>query len=94
VNTEQRTYVEKRHELSEDFPFLLFKEKLPELRLARLIVLGELDDHVKGRLQLKSTDDGFCERVPACGDRANEHLGLDRGFGTEALGLEVNAESG
>ena len=90
---EQSTYIEKWHELTQDCPFLLFKEKLPELCLACLIVLGELDEHVQSRLQVKSANDGFCEGIPACGDRANEHFGLDWWFQTKALGLEVNMQS-
>ena len=77
---EQSTYIKKWHELMEDFLFLLFKEKLPELLLASLIVLGKLNKHVQSTLQVKGVDDGFCEGIPACGDRANEHFRLDWGF--------------
>ncbi len=76
----QNTYIEEWHELTQDFPFILIQEKLPELPLAWLVVLGELDDHVQGRLQVKGADDCFRERIPAGGDRANEHFGLNRRF--------------
>ena len=74
-------------------PFIFTQEELPELSLAWFIVLGELHDHIQGTLQIKRTDDGFCEGVPAGGNRVNEHFGLDWRFQTEALCLKIDLQS-
>ena len=79
-NRDQSTYVKEWQKLTENVPFILIKEELPELSLACLIVLGELDNHVQGGLQFKGTDDRFCEGIPAGGNRANKHFRLDWGF--------------
>jgi len=80
VKTQDLTYIEEWYKLMENFPFIVFQEKLLELFLARPIVLGKLNDHVSGTLQFKRTSYCFCERIPAGGNRADEHSGLNWGF--------------